>query len=187
MTNGLLSWEKRYPKALTHWTRWINLHSRAYMESAYPSTIEFYRREAAGRPIYFQRVQPDIPGSRAFPYRELQHFFATAKGPNRFFTCSICWLIAFAIYEGFERIELWGFALSDAKRRYSACYKFERPGFFYWVQQARDRGIEVVYQEEIARLPFEPGDPDEYTGLLYGYSTKPEPEWDPVLERFRDE
>ena len=85
--------------------------------------------------------------------------------------------MALAIYEGFEQIELWGFQLKNTKARYSECYTFERPAFFYWVKQARDRGIEVTYQHEIEKLPFLPGDPTTYEGPLYGFSTKPEPDW----------
>ena len=174
LTNSKQTWGRRYPPALEQWTRWFNLHSKHHILATYPSTYTFYQKEAEGRPIYLQRVQPDIPTSVAFPYEEIQRHFATEKGPNRYFTCSACWLIALAILEGFERIELWGFALSDAKRKFGPCYTFERPAFFYWIQQARNRGIEVTYQKEIERLPFEPGDPDSYNGLVYGYQTKPE-------------
>ena len=80
--------------------------------------------------------------------------------------------------EGFERIELWGFALRDKPHKPHNCYKFERPCFFYWVKQARDRGIEVTYQKEVEKIPFEPGDPATYDGPLYGYSTTPDEDWD---------
>ena len=137
--------------------------------------------------IYFQKPQPDVPCSVAFPRTVIQAAFATAKGPNRYFTCSVCWMIALAILEGFERIELWGFELRDTKP--GSVFAFERPCFAYWVQQARERGVDVFYQEAITRLyehgKMVPGDPDAYTGLLYGYATKPEPEWDNAIEDFR--
>jgi hypothetical protein len=84
---------------------------------------------------------------------------------HRYFTFSAAWLIAFAIYEGFKRIELWGFMLSQRKPLYAR----ERPCFFYWVEEARRRGIEVVYPAEVGE--GEAGDPFEYTGPLYGYET----------------
>ena len=65
--------------------------------------------------------------------------------------------------EGFDRIELWGFEL-----RRDHQYDFERPAFFYWVEQARKRGIDVFIPEGVEITP--PGDPSTYaTGPLYGF------------------
>lgn len=179
----------RNPKAMNEWTRWFNLHSKAHMIGTYPSAYSYYQHKAEGRPIYLQKVQEDIPTSVAFPFKEIQQYFATPKGLNRYFTCSVCWLIALAIMEGFERIELWGFELRDTKP--GSAFAWERPCFAYWVKQAQDAGAEVIYQEAITKLyeagKMVPGDPDEYDGLLYGYSTKPEPDWDPVLEDFKSQ
>ena len=175
LSNSPGSYERRLPRALGEWTRWFNLHSRAHMLKAYPKGFNYYKTVSDGRPIYFQKIQPDVPASVVFPRERIQEAFKLPDGsPNRFFSCTICWLIAFAILEGFERIELWGFALRDNKANPGQCFAYERPGFFYWVQQARNRGIEVIYQKEIEKLPFKPGDPTTYTGPLYGYETKPE-------------
>lgn len=156
------------------------------MVGTYPASYSYYQTKANGRPIYLQKAYPDIPTAVAFPRKEVQEFFRTRKGPNRYFTCTVCWLIAFAIYEGFERIELWGFELRDTKP--GSAFAWERPCTAYWIQQARDRGVEVFYQKAIEHLyeagKMIPGDPDAYDGKLYGYSTKPEPDWDPVIEDF---
>lgn len=162
------------------WTRWFNLHSRAHMDVAYPPTVAWYK--LVDRPVYLQLKNPDIPASVEFPRKQIQNFFAINGEPNRYFTCSVCWLIAFAIMEGFEKIELHGFMLSD--RKPNDAYLFERPCFFYWVQEARNRGIEVWYPEAVEQLPFIPGDPSEYTGPLYGYDTKPDPSWNPLTQEF---
>ena len=168
------------------WTRFFNLHSKAHIVGTYPSGWYYYKHKAQGRPIYLQKADPDIPTSIAFPYKEVQAFFATAKGPTRYFTCSAAWLIAFAIYEGFERIELWGFELRDTKPH--SAFAFERPCFAYWVKVAQDRGIEVYYQEAITKLYADgkmiPGDPEIYTGTLYGYDTKPGVGWNKETEAF---
>lgn len=173
-SNNPKGYKGRRPTTLQEWTRWFNLHSRKHMDSAYPSGVSWYKENDGKRQIYFQRHQKDIPGSTVFPRKELEKFFPEAIGPKRNFyaTCSVCWLIALAIYLGFKRIELWGFALRDTKP--GEAYKWERPCFFYWVKQAQDRGIEVYYQSEVHALPFEPGDPSTYLGTVYGYDTKPE-------------
>ena len=179
-SNSHKGYATRYPVALQHWTRWFNLHSRKHMDTTYPAGVEWYKNAEHGKPIYFQKHQPDIPGSVVFPRAELEAFFPEAIGPNGNFyaTCSVCWLIALAIYMGFKRIELWGFMLRDTKSNKDGirteAYKYERPCFFYWVKQARDRGIEVFYQKAVQEIPFEPGDPSTYTGPVYGYETKPE-------------
>lgn len=176
----------RCPRAMDYWTRWFNLHSREHMVKTYPAGFYYYGHHPAQKPVYLQKVQPDVPSSVVFPRENIQAMFATAKGPNRYFTCSACWLIAFAILEGFERIEMWGFELRDTKP--GGVYAFERPCVAYWIQQARDHGISVWYQDALERLyaagALIPGDPDTYTGPLYGYSTKAEPDWDPVTESF---
>ena len=183
-SNGTMSMKLRCPQAMALWTRWFNLHSHKHMTWTYPSAYHYYQTEAKGRPIYLLKVQPDVPTSVAFPREQIQEFFRTANGPNRYFTCSVCWLIAFAIMEGFERIEMWGFELRDTKP--GSAYAYERPCVAYWIKQARDRGIDVFYQAALEKLYADgkmvPGDPDTYNGKLYGYSTKPEPDWDTVKE-----
>ena len=190
LANGPKTVKMRLKRSIEdEWTRWVNLHSKAHIVGCYPSGWMYYRDKAQGRPVYLQKVDTEIPTSKAFPRKEIQAKFATAKGPNRYFTCSVCWLIAWAIFDGFERIELWGFELRDTKP--GSAHAFERPCFAYWVQQAREHGVEVFYQEAIARLyeqgKMVPGNPDTYGGLLYGYSTKPEPDWDLHREKFVDE
>ena len=152
------------------------------MQGTYLRTLMWHLIQDGSKPLYMQKFWPDIPGCIEFPRTHIQDYFATDKGPNRFFTCSIAWLLAFAILCNPPKIELWGFALRDKEDRHTECYKFERPCFAYWVKQAQDLGVEVTYQREIAEL-YEsgllvPGDPDDYTGELYGFSTKPEPDWD---------
>ena len=177
----------RCPRLIHEWTRFFNLHSRQHMLGTYPSGFAYYQTKAEGRPIYLLKTQPDVPTSVAFPRTEIQARFATAKGPNRYFTCSVCWLIAFAVSLGFERIELWGFELRDTKP--GSAFAWERPCVAYWIAEARRHGVEVWYQAALEKLyaagKMVPGDPDTYTGPLYGYATKPEPDWDNHIEDFR--
>jgi hypothetical protein len=176
LANWHHGYNQRHPRVIekNEWTRYFNLHSRAHMDKTYPSGVAWYKSHDGSRPIYFQKHQPDIPGSTVFPRAEIEAFFPEAIGPTGKFytTCSVCWEIPFAIMQDPKRIELWGFALSDRKPR--DAYLFERPCFFYWVKQAQDRGIEVTYQKEVHDLPFICGDPSTYTGTVYGYETKPE-------------
>lgn len=168
------------------WTRWFNLHSKAHILGTYPSGWHFYQHGAVGRPIYMLKAHEEIATSVAFPGAAIQQAFAVDGRLIRYFTCSVCWLIAFAILEGFERIELWGFELRDTKP--GSAFAWERPCVAYWIQQARDRGVDITYQIEIARLYEQgllvPGDPTTYSGPLYGYDTKPEEGWDSLAGQF---
>lgn len=185
MANADRNYQLRCPRTLGMWTRWFNLHSKEWMNSVYPASYQYLQLKADGRPVYFQKVQADCPTSITFPRSQIQQRFATSDGPNRYFTCTACWLIALAIFEGFERIELWGFGLSAGK------YAPERPCVAYWIAHARSMGIEVFYQEILAQLYADglmvPGNPDTYDGPLYGFETKPESDWDFTRGCFQDE
>lgn len=182
--NSPLGYLRRLPRLReTHeWTRWFNLHSRTHMDATYPRGVKYYQKQDGSKPLYTQLYWPDLPGSTVFPRQRIQEAFATSKGPIRYFTSTVNWMVPFAYLEGFRRIEFWGFALVDTKPedRWIA----ERACFFYWVQRLRDLGVEITYQPEIEAIPFEPGDPDAYNGPLYGYSTRAEPGWDPTIEQF---
>lgn len=191
LPQGVEAWAansiKAYNKLTTlvkegHWTRWFNFHSRAHMEQTYKRSLQWLMKQDGSRPIYTQKQWPDIPGSQAFPCKQVQAHFATSLGPSRYFTCSLAWLTAYAIMQKPTRIEYWGLALSD--RKAGEAYTFERPCMFYWIQQARDRGIDVWYPPEVEAIPFEPGSAEAYTGLLYGFSTKSEPDWCLTHEEF---
>jgi hypothetical protein len=153
------------------YTRWFNLHSRMWMSVKYPKSLRWHMEQDGSRPFYTQKRWKDIPGSVKFPRHAIQKRFRTATGLNRYFTCSVCWLIALAMLEKFERIELYGFMFDNKP---GAMYAHQRPCFFYWVYEARRRGIEVVLQPGVRKLPPIAGDPDTYDGPLYGFQTKPE-------------
>lgn len=141
---------------LETYTRWFNVHTTRHIKARHPNAYEWYTEQS--KPVYLQQAEPDVPASIPFPRQAIQDHF----GGIKFFTCSVSWQLAFAIMEGFERIELWGFEL---RREHQ--YDWERPCFFYWVEQARSRGIDVFIPPGVEIT--EPGNPADYTGPLYGY------------------
>jgi hypothetical protein len=167
-----LNYHQRYrftcKRVLGEWTRWFNLHSPSHMQRTYPEGVAWYRTQT--KPIYLQEVDPTIPGSVAFPREAVQRYFGANGQPQRYFTCSNAWLMALAILEGFDRIELWGHQMQKG-----AEYAAQRPCFFYWIEEARRRGIEVIIPPASLGGPDasygEAGDPTTYTGPLYGYET----------------
>lgn len=149
--------------ALREWTRWFNVHSIRHFKTRHEWAYQWLQRKDGTRPVYLQEMDPTVPGCVVFPRAQIQSHFKT-----RFFTSTGAWLIALAIMEGFERIELWGYdmpATSD--------HAYQRPCFAYWVEQARKAGVEVVIPRGAFLGPagdnVPPGNPDTYTGPLYGY------------------
>ncbi len=148
-----------FKKALGTWTRWFNVHSNAHIRQRHPRFFPWAETQDGGRPIYTLEANPRIPGNRVFPGRELVARFA-----DDFFTHQAAWLVACAMAEGFERIELWGYqfgagskaSLPSVKHKYA----WERPCITHWLARARHAGIEVVTPPE-ARL--------YHKEFLYGY------------------
>lgn len=172
LANSTAGYKRRLFRTVKNaeWTRWFNLHSKRHMLKTYTHAYNYYKEWCSkdGRRVILQEVQDDIPGSERFPKEILQHYFSIDGTPFRYFTCSVCWFIALAIYEGFDRIELWGFQVKATK----PAYAYERPCIAYWVDKARKAGIDVWLPPELKPFtPDEIGDPAAYTGPLYGYET----------------
>lgn len=84
---------------------------------------------------------------------------------SRFFTNTISYMIAYAIYCGYEKISMYGVDLElDGE------YSFERPSVTYWIGFARGCSIEVTIASEIDDPLF-----------LYGFE---DPK--PLLKRLKD-
>ena len=75
----------------------------------------------------------EIVDQSNYPLKEI-----VEKYKSRFFTNSISYMIAYAIYCGFEKIDIYGVDL-DVDGEYS----FERPSVTYWIGFARGLSIEV--------------------------------------------
>lgn len=132
----------KYPEALETWTRWFNVHSHAHMVKTYPDGFAWYTQQT--KPIYFAHEEPEVPSAVLFPYRQIQtHFQHSPTEPETFFTLSLAWLMAFAIMEGFERIELWGHSLTERDM------DTRRPAIHYWIGRARQAGITVYIPPDV--------------------------------------
>ncbi len=98
-------------------------------------------------PIYSWQPYAD----QKYPLKEVMEHFHTT-----YFTNTISYMLALAIYEKFERIRLYGV---DAP--YGGIYFMEKSGLEYWIGRAQQAGIEVVPCEGSLML-------QTYDGLLYG-------------------
>ncbi len=101
-------------------------------------------------PIYMQD-QRFIPNAVSLPRKELVDEF----GPF-FFTSSFAWMMALAMKQGAKEIALYGIDMASRDE-----YILQRPGAYYFFQEAQRRGIKISapYESDIMQPPG-----------LYGFS-----------------
>jgi hypothetical protein len=128
-----------FPKIVQHATRWFQIHDRKSYDQTVQRDHSHHEWLAKQRafPIYMQRREPDIPASVPFPKEKILSMF------RRYFTNSISWEIALAIYEGFEEIHIYGVDMAQSSE-----YSYERPSVEYFCGFAEGRGIKLVIPEK---------------------------------------
>lgn len=97
----------------------------------------------------------DIINQTNYPLEEI-----ISKFNSRFFTNSISYMIAYAIYKEYKKISLYGVDMDSAGE-----YEFERPSVTYWIGFARGLSLEVLIASEIDNPIFLYGF-DDYSVLI---------------------
>lgn len=122
--------------------RWFQLHCRwDFTRMINPSDphgghFEWLKQDHPF-PIYMQKKYADIPASVRYPLEEICGMFSLDRH-TCWFRNSICYQVAFAIYEGFERIEMYGWSLSSNTER-----AYEKPAAVFWLGIAKGMGIDI--------------------------------------------
>lgn len=115
--------------------------------------------------IYMQQAWPDIPGSVAYPIKELaDHLMPESmKKTHRefYFRSSPAFMFVLAIAMGYKTIGIYGFEMDTDTE-----YHYQRANFEYWIGRAQSLGIEVVLPEESALMH---GEVYAYETLKVGY------------------
>jgi hypothetical protein len=105
-----------------------------------------------------QFVNEDIEDSVEYPLQKIcdKLLRGIKKGdlPVKYFTSSFAYEMALALYEGFERIEIYGFDMSatDEFAPQKACAEF-------WIGMALGMGVEIYLPPECQLI----------SGILYAY------------------
>lgn len=117
--------------------RWFEIHDRNSKSKATPEHQQFLR--TCPCPVYMWKKYEDIPNSVRFPKDEIVQFFEE-KGYSgaRYFTNSISWFIALAIYEGFKEISVTGVDMATDSE-----YGWQRPSCEYWLGVCDGLGIKL--------------------------------------------
>ncbi len=123
-------------------------------------------------PVECKVPVPEIPKSRAYPLQEVMEYFGLIEPGKRhtlaelltegepYFTSSITYMIALAIYEGFDTIVLHRFQLGPRSTEY-----FEQKACInYWVGRALGEGVKIGRSADSLVTRPHPWEPP-----LYGY------------------
>lgn len=128
----------QFPEIVSKVTRWFQIHHR----HTYDAAVRDHKHHdwlAAQKafPIYMQQKLPDIPMSVEFPVQMIIKEF------GRYFTNSISWQLAMAIWEGFKEIHVYGVDMAQNDE-----YAEQRPSCEYFIGLARGAGIKVYVPEK---------------------------------------
>ncbi len=135
----------RYGGQFENWGRWFDLHTTPQIQARRPEAYRWY--QAQTKPIYRWEIDPDVPASVAYPVAAVWEAFPESTME---FRCSLSWMLALAILEGFEEIDLFWHTLYDDEHRRSI------PSILYWIGMARGRGIAVTIHGDSALVPDGP-------------------------------
>lgn len=142
----LFPWLERCDALFQMHPRW----SFTRINRVYPAYWEWLQQNH-DFPIYMQQTWPDVPASRAYPLREIVEELHLDR---LYFTNTIPYMIAMAIFEGYDWIGLYGVNQSSQSE-----YSWQRDCTTYWIGRAEGMGIKVHLPDGCPLLQ----------GKLYGY------------------
>ena len=128
-------------------TRWFQIHKKLFHSDYEDGHVEWLG-EQHDFPIYTDKIYDDIPASVRYPLYEIQNkllgnIVRGEQEMKKLFSSTISYEVALAIYEGFERIELFGVDMIDHGE-----WGYQREGLAYWIGKADGLGIEIWIPEQ---------------------------------------
>ena len=103
--------------------------------------------------VIMQERYEDVPKASKYPLEQIQKTLLANFSVKRYFTSSISYAIALAIYRGYTRIELYGVELESNTE-----YFYQRDCATFWTGLAVGRGVDVYAPVGMFDSPY-----------LYGY------------------
>ena len=155
---------------IPRYNRWFQLHTQKDVETKnlearqgrcceWEAMVEVFKQMPC--PVYMQQEHPLIPQSVKYPLEEiLGHFGKCFTDPDntKYFTNTVSYMLALAIYEGFDEIHIYGIDMSTFLE--DGEYAFQRPSCEFWLGMAAGRGIKLHIPKESDLLK---------TRFLYAY------------------
>lgn len=131
---------------LPRWDRWFEIHKLYAFEGkspVVPGLLEWLAQQNnPTQPVYIQESWPSVPNGVIFPREEVQKAFPFAT-QNKFYTSTIAWMQALAIYMGYTTIGIWGVDMAAEGE-----YGEQKEGCAFWGGVAIGRGIELIIPKE---------------------------------------
>jgi len=161
-------------KFINKYDRWFEIHGKdrdGYINKTKPGRTPWEQVKttlaAMQCPVYLQEVNPEIPNSVQYPLEEIVaefgQYFQNSEDA-RYFTNTVAYMIALAIYEKYDVIHVYGVDMAVHTE-----YESQRPSCEFWLGVAIGRGIKVHIPVEADLLKVQ---------FLYGYE-------DAEKDRFR--
>lgn len=122
------------PELQAHFTRWFQVHPYEEMvQRQRPEHEHLEWLKQAQMPVYMEAAHPDIPTSVRYPYEEV-----TMSLGGTYLTSAPAFMVALALYEGFDQIRLYGIDMAGGTE-----YVEQRPCMEYLLGMAMGKGIQV--------------------------------------------
>lgn len=179
---------------LYDWSRWFDLHTIG-PQSHYPGiqvqrsdVLEWYCKQGPERPIYLIAAHPWVRASVTYPRDLVKEAIQESAGR---FGCQLDYMAALALAEGFDRWILYGVGqpyVSDPTSKKAETWVRKHGSFLWWLQRARERGVEIVFDgPNLFHPDVRGGDPipAPYDGD-YGYDMQSDQDFAQIKSEQRD-
>lgn len=127
------------PEQIALFTGWFQIHPREEWERNNADELKAYQDFLKGLkiPVYMDASHEDYPTSVKYPLEELIQDLGAD-----YFTSSIAYMIALAIYQKYDELHLYGIEMV-----YGTEYINERPCVEFWLGVAHARGMKLIMPE----------------------------------------
>lgn len=157
-----------YLNEAPRWDRQFELHDLELTKA--PGYGQYYQWLCQQeKPVYVRQPSPEIKSHVVYPKDEVQAFFARnlagVDGPRAkldYFTNSVSWMMALALYEGCTEMALYGVDMAQHGVGAKSEYAHQRPSCELFVGIALGMGVKVTIPDTSDLLK---------TGHLYGFET----------------
>ena len=142
---------------LFDWSRWFDVHTE-YPQGAYvgirlarPAILDWYAKQGPERPIYFAHHLPSVRASTLYPIEAIEARFGTGR-----FGCQLDYMLALALYEGFQRIIFYGCGqpyVAAPESDQAKHWLFHHHTIWYWMGRAEASGVELIFDGPCMNAP----------------------------------
>lgn len=134
-------------------TGWFQLHHKDIFTKAVERGDHWgWLQKEHPFPIYMDKVYDDVPSSVKYPLREIQkalihNIYRGEEKIERFFSSTFNYQLALALYQGYDRIELYGIEMLGEGE-----YSWQREMMGFWMGKADTMGVNIWMPETCALL-----------------------------------